>query len=701
MNMALDDSRIGQDEYHLGLNVRNRFGDLRPVKRPLEIATGFPADVPFQGIYSVGDFLILVQGGDAKYKHRLDGGPPLEQWTNLWNESINPTLRLEPSVKTVYFQAVPASSRGFAYKSIGTTSSVVIDTSQTQWTKTVAGIVVQDGVNQPNLVEFKSTTAGASVSVRKCYTFAQHGTDVAGDGGEDREYVPIGTRMMYFNGKLYVVNGSFIYHSVTGRPLDFMVAINDDTGKALSAIEADSGADAVSYTVSYDPITCIAPLNTESFFVGTHAASYAVTPKFEPDTFGEPTFAKKYLFGASAVNQFSFIDTLGDFSFIDSEGLRSFNAVQQLRNEGRNSAFSLSVAKLFGSATVQDTVLSAAISFDNYAFFAVKTIYGNVVVVYDTTTKRFVSVDTYLDGSDAEAVESGGLALGGMSGVDATGGVSYGFGVIKQFTKIDTNDAHELYAITDTGELLRFFDGAKYSPASVITRAWSSGDPRVEQKPLELRTLFSNVSAWESKSVKLSSGSYYPDGSAVPSDGSYTVGTYVYDNNVNVVAIPYALASGTEIAFAGTTTATGGILTLTADAAIDATTLSGTVASSGGIYQASSVDGYVRFAGAGTAKASMYANDSFSATPGVVSKTMSAPSDVSSSFGIKYTDLYPLAWGADNTMQNLLFNFQQGRHGWKVGYSIQWDNAAHLSIIQTDTQDLTPKNPLMTQAYGS
>ena len=127
--MALDDSRIGQDEYQLGLNVRNRYGDLRPIRRPLKIETGFSANVPFQGIYSVGDFIILIQGGDAKYKHRLDGGPPLEQWTHLWNASTNPSLRLEASVDTIYFQAVPASNRGFAYKATGTTSGVTVDTS--------------------------------------------------------------------------------------------------------------------------------------------------------------------------------------------------------------------------------------------------------------------------------------------------------------------------------------------------------------------------------------------------------------------------------------------------------------------------------------------------------------------------------------------------------------------------------------------
>ena len=683
--MALDDSRIGQDEYQLGLNVRNRFGDLRPIRRPLEITTGFTAGVPFQGVYAVGDFIILVQAGAAKFKHRLS-----DTWVNLWTAAS--AYGLEPSADTVYFQSVPASNRGFAYKSTGTTSGVTVDTSATPYTKTAAGIVVQDGVNQPNLIEFKSTTAGAIVTVRKCRTYAEHNTTI--DGVVEREYVPIGTHMMYFNGKLYVVNGTYIFHSVSGRPLDFVIAIDTD-GDKISADESVGGAEALSYSVSYDPITCIGPLNTESFFVSTGSASYAVTPDNERLLFGEPMFTKKYLFGASVVNQFSFVDILGDFAFIDAEGLRSFNAVQQLRNEGRNSAFSLSVAKLF-EGIVQDGILSAAISFDNYGLFSMKTIYGNVVVVFDTTTKKFVSIDTYQDGDDAEAVESGGLVTGGHD----AGSVSYGFGIIKQFTKINTNNAHELYAITDTGEFLQFYAGAKHLQASVTTRAWSSGDPRVEQKPLELRTLFSNVSAWESKSVTLSSGTYYPNGSGVPASGFYTVGTYVYDNNVNVSAIPYALTSGTEISFAGTTTATGGILTLTADAAIGATTLSGTVASSGSISAASSPDGYVRFTGAGTVKASMYANGSFSATPGIISKTMAAPAAVSSAYGIKYDDLYPLTWNADNTMQNILYNFQQGRHGWKVNYVVNWDNAAYLSIIQTDTKDTTPKNPLLTQAYG-
>jgi hypothetical protein len=58
-------------------------------------------------------------------------------------------------------------------------------------------------------------------------------------------------------------------------------------------------------------------------------------------------------------------------------------------------------------------------------------------------------------------------------------------------------------------------------------------------------------------------------------------------------------------------------------------------------------------------------------------------------------------WNNENKMQNFLFNFQQGRQGLKVGYTIEWNTNATLSMITPETIDLTPKNPFMTQAYGS
>ena len=291
---------------------------------------------------------------------------------------------------------------------------------------------MQDGENVPNLIIFSSSNQTAAIEVRKCKKYTEWDATT-------REYVPIGKQMMFFGGKLYVVgadaDGNFtqIYHSVSGRPLDFVVAI-DETGAQIDAAEADGGADVVSYSVSYESITNIQPLNTDSFFVSTRTASYAVTPDYTRTVFGEPLFKKQYLFGASVVNQFSFVDILGDFAFIDTEGLRSFNAVQQLRNEGRNSAFSLKVAKLLRDVT-QDAKASAAITFDNYALFAVSTVFGHGVLVYDTTLQKFVSFDNFTKDDDTTCAP------------------------IVQFTKIDSADAHELYAVTMHGELIKMWSG--------------------------------------------------------------------------------------------------------------------------------------------------------------------------------------------------------------------------------------------------
>ena len=264
----------------------------------------------------------------------------------------------------------------------------------------------------------------------------------------------------------------------SGRPLDFVIAINSD-GNKISSVEEDHGASALSYAVSYEAITCIAPLNTESLLVSTRTASFAVTPNYNITLYGEPTFTKRYLFGASVVNQFSFVDMMGDFGFIDAEGLRSFNAVRQLRNEGRNSAFSLKVAKLFEDIVQLD---GAAISFDNYTFFSVKTIYGFGVLVFDGTLQKSVSLDFYKTDSD-ETV-----------------------GQITQFTKIDTDTVHELYAVTAQGKFLRLFTGAKYNDSFVQTKAFNTGTLQVEQKPMQLRMLFNGVESWEYEAIRLTGG---------------------------------------------------------------------------------------------------------------------------------------------------------------------------------------------------
>ena len=295
--MAVDEARLGDDEYRIAYNVRNRFGDLRPTRRPLKIdggldsgngaitsltigtgGTGYSAGnltatdpagngsgftgtytvssgtintvtitaggenysegttiatshagdsnasviptttnnkVPFQAIYAVGDFLIIAQRGAARYKHRLS-----DTWTTLWDSTTsngavihavdNPSLLLDTNVDYIYVQAVPGSTMNIhreATDAADSSGEVVLDYVKTGWVKTVAGLVVQDGVNQPNLIIFSSSDLGATATSRKCVAYADWDAST-------REYVPIGKQMMFFNGKLYVVSadGKAIYH---------------------------------------------------------------------------------------------------------------------------------------------------------------------------------------------------------------------------------------------------------------------------------------------------------------------------------------------------------------------------------------------------------------------------------------------------------------------------------------------------------
>lgn len=711
MNMAVDDSRLGEDEYRLAFNVRNRYGDLRPIRCPDSINIGFTKDVRLQGLYTVGDFLFAFQNGEAKFKHRLaDTGSLIvdNTWTTLWDTS-NSNLMLDANVDTVYIQAVPGSVMDMPRKA--TSSSVANDENNpsvkltyntTKWTKTIAGIIVQDGVNQPNLIVFSSTDAGATATIRKCRTFAEWGTGASGE--EIREYVPIGKQMLFFGGKLYIVSpdGKQIYHSVSGRPLDFVVPI-DQNGVKIAASEADGGAPAVSYSVSYEPITCIHALNTDSFFVSTRTASYAVTPNLNHTLFGEPTFGKTYLFSASVVNQHSFVDAGGDFVFIDTEGLRSFNAVKQLKNEGRNSAFSLKVAKLF-EGVVQD--VTAAIEFDNYVLFACKTIYGYGVVVYDNTSQKFVSLDLLAENKHT------GYALG--SSVPA----------ITQFTKIDSDTAHELYASTIDGRLLKLYSGNNWSTAFIQTRAYSTHDPRVEQKVTQMRSLFIANEPLEVDWLRfytatldtppVSFGWISPAGVNVnhTSPGTLVTGDPfsmpVVKGPYSSAILPHDLPVGTKFRISNvpTTTMGGtGIFTLTAPAVFNTSdavlTLTGTFtsASEQTSRHISGVDTKILLIrdGQGIVKSSVLVNGRKSDTPDTIKKTIVAPA----ADALRYDSKYPIMWGNENKIQNILFNFQQGRSGWKVSHTLTWDTGASLSMLNIETQDMTPKNPLMTQAYGS
>ena len=571
--MSVDDTRLTEDEYKFAHNVRNRFGVLEGVKQAVDISSdigAFTSNPPTQAIYTLGEFVFLFFDGGCKYRKPNN---PDSTWSVLYSAG---TMQRHSEI---FVQAIPASTKNFLRKSTTTAlgnsavdgSAISLDTTQTVQ-KTVASVVVQDGVNTPRIIE----VSGGVASDRAAKTYSQWKNSTY----TSREYVPVGRQMAFFNNKLFVVSpdGTEIYHSVSGRPLDFVIPVNT-SGQKINTDETIGGAPATSYTVGYNVITALKPLNNESLFVSTEGGSYAISLDYQFTVFGEPSFNKQFLFTANSINQKSFIELLGDFAFIDPEGLRSFNAVRQSKNEARNSVFSLKVARLFKDV-VQVSSKCAAITFDDYALFACNTIYGHGILVYDILTQQFVSFDQF---------------------TDAAGNI----GPIMEFAKVETNNKRELFAIThgtttSSGEpvykCVKLYEGTGYETAYVETRAFCTNDTRIEQKPQELRILFNKVqSASSVKAIQRVNDEVTPDSSA-----------------------------------------------------------------------------------------------------GTQTKTLAAPA-----INIDYPVTFPVVWSGPKQIQNLLYNFQSGQQGWKISYALTWTNGITLSNLQLETQNITPMNPMLSQAYVS
>jgi len=367
INLVSLGTKVQPNEYILGINVRTRFEYVDPIVEPIDTTGELPVGVKaVQGLYAFGDLLVCFIGGFAYYKN-------VGISDDIWHQINN--FQMSGDVNRIYTQAIPAADMLYVRKNNSGSlpkAGVILDNSSAPGTSQIA-LVVQDGINQPWLILANGTA-------RVSQTYDQWSLD-------NREYIPIGRQMTYFNGVLYVVSadGTTIYRSVSGRPADFTIAI-DNNGQKVS------DASITSFAVDANEIKLITALNSDSLIVITSYSAYAVTPNFDNLIYGEPTFDQTFLFSAGTINQFCWTDALGDFTFIDREGLKSFNAIKQLKFEGNNSVFSLAISKLFKGIVQDDNVCVGA--FDNYVFFAVKTTQSpSSVVVYDVVKETFVSVD--------------------------------------------------------------------------------------------------------------------------------------------------------------------------------------------------------------------------------------------------------------------------------------------------------------------
>ena len=324
-------------------------------------------------------------------------------------------------------------------------------------------------------------------------------TDVTKD---KREYVPIGNSMAWVQGILFIVSQDYntIYRSVSGRPLDFVVNVTNNLSTNTTAQTVNNtngvqvtippftqipGGDATttSYAVGVGGISCVRPLSTGGLFVAAGNANFAVTLNQTPNAptiFGEYLFNRSYLFEATCLSDRAIMDTVGDTRFIDLTGVRSFNAIAQTQNEGRNNAFTATIQAAFGNDTnpiIQSADVAACILFNNYELYAVNTIFGYAIAKYDTINSCWTSFD-----------------------IAQTNGVG-----IKRLAKIELG-VRQLYAVTTDDKVYTLYVGPGTTTpmfrtcgvCSSILYADSNikmNNPRNEVKLMDTRIILNKITA--------------------------------------------------------------------------------------------------------------------------------------------------------------------------------------------------------------
>lgn len=481
MNLLLDDTRLQPNQYRVGFNLRNRTDVLTSVlssRKDIAIPEGVK-----QECVTFGNYIILFVGGAAYYRNYLATG-----WTPI--DGFN----MKSDAPRYWTCAVPVSLTNYVRVAnvvtafTGATANNGVDQNNVAGASNgnLPGLLVQDNVNQPQFIYLDTTLSPAIPICRVTQSFDQwsitftDGTNtMVADNGDQREYVPIGSAMAWVDGVLYITSqdGNFIYRSVSGRPLDFMVNIpaglvTDDPFKMVGGGDART----TSYSVGVGGISALRAMNNDSLFVAASNANFLVSKNLAnnaPKIFGEFTFIRTFLFNATVLSDRCVIDSLGDTKCITLTGIRSFNAVEQTNNEGRNLPFSSTISSAFirmstgmPSSIVQDSATCASILFDDYEFYSVETIFGNAIAVYDTINGCWVGFDT----TQAEGKK------------------------IKMFAKIELS-VLKLYAIAEDDTFYELYAGPNFEVPTIRPPSICSGSLQAQVKPSLVRVGYNNVTA--------------------------------------------------------------------------------------------------------------------------------------------------------------------------------------------------------------
>ena len=481
INQLSDITKLTENEYWILINARVRKNVVEAVQLPLNVSSDLPVGQTFQDITAAGDLLVAFVGGKAYYK------------TTSGNWILIDDFAMNSTQPRVYTALIPAST----IKSVrATTSSTGSLTLGGPVGASPSAMIVMDGAKQPWIIlpDRKS---------RVVQTYAQWLPT-------NPEYVPVANYPMFYNGVLYAVaeesstskRKNQIVRSVTGAPLNFIIAVTP-SGDKTSVNESAGGALAMATNVDYNDITALSTLNAidGGFFVGTQNSGYLVYPDNNNLIYAEPTFRNQVISSIGPLNPDSVVDVLGDVAFVHDTGIRSFNGIMQFRYEGRNAPFSGPINSLIDGITQTS---AATGTHDNYALFAVTTIYGNGVLWFDMLLNKFVALDIYP-----------------------------GVGNILKFASTLDNGKRYTYFMTATG-IYRLFGS---SERATVTLYGSEVAPSDDTKSVRLQTLragFNNIVEGGTVEASL-----------------FVNGQYVSRKVVHMTPLPYNVANSSSIPYNG------------------------------------------------------------------------------------------------------------------------------------------------------
>lgn len=399
LDTELDYTKSPQTAYPLLINGRARRDTIEPTYKHvlLDAPTGLK-----QGIFVAGSIVVLFVAGQAYYTD-ITLTPilfhPVAGWTPM-----------NATASRIYAEITPATGNFF------------------------------NNQGNPQLVDRVFNSAIANYSqVLQCFDGSTQSQAIFPDGHAELlgtysswtkdkpNYVPIGVLPAPLNNKLFLVSPDRkrILHSVSGRMSDFMVNITATGDKG-------GDADTVSQVVSFNDITAIKPIASGQLLVTTLYASYVISTDYDNPIFGEPYLFPTDLFPVGCLNELSITDILQDTAFITQSGIHSFNTVMQAKRESNNMPFGAKIHGLLRNPQ-QDTCTALH---NDYAYFAVNTIFGYGAIVYDTIRKNFQSLDL-------------------------------SFGQVKQFANTRISGAERLFFITSDNRLYEAFGSSAVNATKV------------------------------------------------------------------------------------------------------------------------------------------------------------------------------------------------------------------------------------------